>query len=147
MPRHRPPASRAQINIRLEPSNPAAHATHAYRCYLPVLTGLGTIPLHGTRPSTSSINRFRASGGSQGGFSVPLTRISGYRAPRAPHLAQPFSPINQNYVLANGENTLRHNNSPFSFNIQNSTLNISEPVELSGLEPPTCALRTHRSPS
>ena len=33
---------------RLRPGAPAAHASGAYRCYLPVLTGLGVVTLRGT---------------------------------------------------------------------------------------------------
>ena len=186
MPRHRPPTSRARSDVRLEPSHPAAHRTRTYRCYLPVLTGLGTVPLHGTRPSSSSVNRFRASGGSQGGSSVPLTRISGYRAPRAPHLAQPIMrklqdpstksqrnpniearnskqiqstkfKTDQSWIPASAGMTLLatsvrmvrsgHLRAPPKFKIQHSSFKISKFVELSGIEPLTCALRTHRSPN
>ncbi len=35
---------------RLMPGTPAAPGRCAYRCYLPVLTGLGARPLRGTRP-------------------------------------------------------------------------------------------------
>jgi hypothetical protein len=33
------------VNSQLQPRDPAAHGLCTYRCYLPVLTGLGTLPL------------------------------------------------------------------------------------------------------
>jgi len=36
------------FNSQLPPSNPTAHKDHAYRCYLPVLTGFGTTLLRRT---------------------------------------------------------------------------------------------------
>jgi len=59
-----------------------------YRCFLPDLTGFISA-CHARSTSSSKVIKKQTASDSHEGLSTPHKRISGYRAPLAPHLARP----------------------------------------------------------
>ncbi len=84
IPRRRPAATAG-----LQPETSAAHASASYRCYLPVLTGFGSLALRGIRLSTPSGYRPERRLVDLGRGFDPARADCGCRAPLTPHLARP----------------------------------------------------------